>query len=164
MTDDAPGGVVETLLEDARWAEVGLPAIAEAGVRAVLGAVGRDPDRHEVSLLACSDARIASLNAAFRGRAVPTNVLSWPAFAGDVPDPEDEARLFLGDLALAFETCAAEAAAAGVPLAHHASHLVIHGTLHLLGHDHEEGAEADAMERIETKVLASLGIDDPYSR
>ena len=67
-------------------------------------------------------------------------------------------------MAIAYDTCAAEAAAAGVALADHATHLVVHGVLHLLGHDHEDDGEAEVMEALETKVLASLGIDDPYSR
>lgn len=168
MMDDPPPGLVEVILEDPRWAEINLADLAEIAGRAVLSAVGRDPDHHEVSLLACDDTRITALNAGFRGKPAPTNVLSWPAFDGEVPGagegPDAEDPLFLGDLALAWETCGREAAAAGMPLAQHASHLVVHGILHLLGHDHEAEAEAEAMEAIETKVLASLGIADPYSR
>ena len=96
-----------------------------------------------------------------------TNVLSWPAFAGGAPEEPPglpgEGPLFLGDLALAYETCLREAEAAGVPLADHVAHLVVHGVLHLLGHDHADDAEAEAMEDLETKVLASLGVANPYS-
>ena len=159
--------VVEALVEDARWTRRGLEAVAERAARAALAAVGRDPELHEIGLLACDDARIAELNAEFRGKAQPTNVLCWPAFAPPVPEEPPglpgEGPLFLGDLALGYETCAREAEAAGIPLADHAAHLVVHGVLHLLGHDHATDAEAEAMEALETNVLASMGIANPYS-
>jgi probable rRNA maturation factor len=132
-------------------------------VRAALAGVGRDPDRHEIALLACDDARIAALNADFRGKPQPTNVLSWPDFDGPAPAPGPD-RLFLGDIAIAYDTCAREAGSADVPLADHAAHLVVHAVLHLLGHDHGDDAEAEAMETLETNVLASMGIANPYSR
>ena len=95
-------------------------------------------------------------------------MLSWPAFDGPVPEEPPglpgEGPLFIGDIALGYETCAREAAEAGVALADHAAHLVVHGTLHLLGYDHADDAEAEAMEAIETKALASMGLADPYSR
>jgi probable rRNA maturation factor len=159
--------VVEAVVEDPRWEEAGIAAIAERAARAALAAAERDPDLHEIGLLACDDARIAALNADFRGKATATNVLSWPAFAAPVPEEPPglpgEGPLFLGDVALAYDTCLREAAEAGVSLADHAAHLVVHGTLHLLGYDHEQDAEAEAMEAMETKALASLGIADPYS-
>ena len=123
-------------------------------------------DQHEIGLLLTGDARMAELNAQFRAKPEPTNVLSWPAFAHDVPVPSGdpgEGPTFLGDIALAYETCAREAEAASIPLADHAAHLVVHGLLHLLGHDHALDAEADTMEEIETKVLASMGVANPYS-
>jgi probable rRNA maturation factor len=156
--------LVEAVVEDPRWEAAGIVTIAERAARAALAGAGRDPDRHEVALLLCDDARIAGLNADFRGRAAPTNVLSWPAFDGPVPDPGQDEPLFLGDLAVGFETCAREAAEAGIALADHAAHLVVHGVLHLLGHGHGDDAEAEAMEALETKVLASMGIANPYSR
>ena len=156
--------LVDVVIEDERWAAAGLPELAERAARAGLGLVGRDPDRHEVGLLGCDDKRIAVLNAEFRGKPQPTNVLSWPAFSGPVPEPAGAGRLFLGDLALAFDTCAREAEAAGIGLGDHAAHLVLHGLLHLLGHDHEEDAEAEAMEALESKILASMGIANPYTR
>jgi probable rRNA maturation factor len=160
--------VVETVVADPRWEAAGIAAIAERAARAALVAVGRDPELHEIGLLACDDARIAALNADFRGKPAPTNVLSWPAFAAPAPEEPPglpgEGPLFLGDIALAYETCAREAGEAGIALAEHAAHLVVHGTLHLLGHDHADDPEAEAMEAIETKALASMGIADPYSR
>jgi probable rRNA maturation factor len=162
-----PEPVVDALVEDGRWTEAGLEAVAERAARATLAAVGRDPELHEIGLLACGDARIAELNAAFRGKPQPTNVLSWPAFTPPVPEEPPglpgEGPLFLGDLALGYETCAREAAAAGIPLADHAAHLVVHGVLHLLGHDHADDPEAEAMEALETNVLASMGVANPYS-
>lgn len=158
--------LVDLVIEELRWEAAGIASIAEAAARRTLEAAGRDPARHELSLLACDDARIAALNADFRGKAKPTNVLSWPAFEGEVPAPaaDDPEPLFLGDLAMAYETCAREAEEAGIGLADHASHLVVHGLLHLLGYDHEMEDEADEMEMFETKILASLGVADPYSR
>ncbi len=151
---------VDLMLEDPRWKAGGLTRAAEAAA-AALAACGRDPERHEISLLACDDARIAALNAAHRGREAATNVLSWPAFGGTIPMPGAE-PLFLGDLALAYETCAREAEARGIGLAEHAAHLAVHGCLHLLGHDHAAEAEAGRMEALETKILATMGIANPY--
>lgn len=152
---------VDAVIEDARWEALGLPALAGRAAAAALAAAGLDPAAEEIALLAADDARIAELNAAWRGKEGPTNVLSWPA--AEAPAAPGEPR-FLGDLALAWETCAAEAAAAGISPADHVTHLVVHGVLHLLGHDHEDDAEAEAMEALERKVLASLGVADPYSR
>jgi probable rRNA maturation factor len=153
--------LVETAVEDPRWEPLGIAALAERAARAALEGAGVDPAGCEIGLLAAGDARIAALNAAFRGAAGATNVLSWPAAEG--PSAPGEPR-FLGDLALAWETCAAEAATAGVALADHVTHLVAHGTLHLLGFDHADDAGAAAMEALETNVLARLGVADPYRR
>jgi probable rRNA maturation factor len=156
--------VVDLVTEEPRWEIAGLAEVAERAARAALAAAGREPERHELSLLACDDARIAALNGTFRGRAAATNVLSWPAFAGAVPAAEGPDALFLGDVALAYETCAAEAAAADVTLADHAAHLVVHGVLHLLGHDHAAEDQAEAMEALEAKILATMGVANPYGR
>ncbi|MCB5424057.1 rRNA maturation RNase YbeY [Altererythrobacter sp. CC-YST694] len=118
-----------------------------------------------VSLIFTSDEEIHTLNREWRQRDKPTNVLSFPML-----DREDLLELapegppeLLGDIALAHETCAREAAEKGVPLGHHAAHLIVHGLLHLAGHDHEiSPADADAMEALETKALALMGIADPY--
>ncbi len=154
-----PHVLVETLIEDPRWEALGIEALAERVARAALSVAGLAPEACEVSLLAADDARIAALNATFRGVAGPTNVLSWPSDEG--PTAPDEAR-FLGNLALAYDTCLAEAGTAGIAPADHVAHLVTHGVLHLLGHDHADDAQAAAMEALETKILASLGIADPY--
>jgi probable rRNA maturation factor len=160
---------VEIVIEDDRWADAGLVPLAERAVTATLAHLGLDAADWEVVLLACDDARIAALNADFRGKPQPTNVLSWPSAergaeapgaAPAEPDPDDGPEL--GDLALAYDTCAREAAGAGLPFADHVTHLVVHGTLHLLGYDHERGPDGDLMERIEVEILASLGVPDPY--
>ncbi|MFT4026925.1 MAG: rRNA maturation RNase YbeY [Novosphingobium sp.] len=121
--------------------------------------------RLSASLLFADDAEVRELNRQWRAKDKPTNVLSFPmlergallALAADGP-PE-----LLGDVALALETCGREAAEKGIPLASHAAHLIVHGLLHLAGHDHEiSPAQADAMEALEIKALALMGLADPY--
>lgn len=121
--------------------------------------------RLSASLLFADDAEVHTLNREWRGKDKPTNVLSFPmlerpelaALPGDGP-PE-----LIGDIALALETCAREAEEKGVPLEAHAAHLIVHGLLHLAGHDHEiSPGDAAAMEALEIKALALLGIEDPY--
>lgn len=113
----------------------------------------------EITIVLADDASLRALNRAFRAKDKPTNVLSFPAPAAPrVPG----AAIPLGDVILAFETLAAEAAAAGKPMADHLSHLVVHGVLHLLGFDHETKGDAAVMEPLETRVLAGLGVPDPY--
>jgi probable rRNA maturation factor len=123
--------------------------------RALAGAAQSEGVAGEVSLLLGDDAAIAALNQEWRGKAGPTNVLSFPA----APPVQG----FLGDIALAAETIAAEAEFQGKSFSAHASHLVVHGFLHLLGYDHETAPEAEAMEGRERAILLSLGIDDPYA-
>ena len=106
-------------------------------------------------VLLTDDAQVADLNRRFRGQDKPTNVLSFPSRL----NPEAH----LGDVALAFGVCVAEAEAQGKPLAHHLQHLVAHGVLHLVGYDHETDAEALEMEGLERVVLAGLGVPDPYA-
>ena len=108
----------------------------------------------DVVILLTNDETVRDLNGRFRGKDRPTNVLSFPA-------PEN-AQPHLGDIVLAHGVCAAEARAQGKPFADHLSHLVIHGILHLMGHDHEADDEAEAMEAKERTLLAALGIPDPY--
>ena len=124
-----------------------------------------------MSLLACDDARIANLNADFRDKPAPTNVLSWPEedlspdTAGGVPSaptPDPTGTFGLGDIAIAYDTCAREAAEQGKPLAAHVTHLLVHGTLHLLGYDHVRDPDATRMEALEVEILGKLGLPDPY--
>jgi probable rRNA maturation factor len=128
-------------------------ALTRKTAEAVL-ALERLADRNLVVLLT-SDIAVRALNAEFRRQDKPTNVLSFPA----PPNPEQH----VGDVALAYETCAREAAEQGKPLAHHLQHLVAHGVLHLLGYDHMSDPEAEEMEGLERMVLAGLGVPDPYA-
>ncbi len=164
--------LVDTLTEDQHWNEIGLEKLAEAACRTTLSHLGVRPDRFEISLLGCNDARIAALNADFRGKPQPTNVLSWPAEDRAAATPGGQPGLpnvdaegppqELGDIAIAFETCRREAEAAGKPLNDHVSHLLVHATLHLLGYDHIRDEDAAVMEGIEVGVLALMGLPDPY--
>ena len=157
----------DVMIEDDRWAEAGIEALAERSCAAALAHLGHGDAGFEVAVLACDDARIAALNADFRGKPQPTNVLSWPSEergaetpGGQPLAPEDEE---LGDIAISYDTCSAEALAAGKTLGDHATHLIVHGLMHLLGYDHETDADAALMEGLETEILAKLGIEDPYS-
>jgi probable rRNA maturation factor len=120
----------------------------------------------EVSVKFTDDAEVRSLNAAYRSKDKPTNVLSFPMFEADLLDglvAADGGEVLLGDIVLAAGTCAREAKEKGISVRDHGAHLVVHGTLHLLGYDHEQGdEEAEAMEKAERRALASLGIADPY--
>jgi probable rRNA maturation factor len=119
-------------------------------------ASGGGPGAGEVTVVLAGDALVHRLNRTYRGKDEPTNVLSFPAGAHAAPE-----RL-LGDVVIALETTRTEARAAGKPLAEHLAHLVIHGVLHLLGHDHERPGPARRMERLEARLLAGFGIADPY--
>ncbi|MCZ0812785.1 MAG: rRNA maturation RNase YbeY [Pseudomonadota bacterium] len=165
--------LTDTILEDERWQAVDLATLAETASRAALDHLGLDPDAWEIALLGCDDARIAALNADFRDRPAPTNVLSWPAL--DIAPPAPGARPVppapesgqdgdnaLGDIAIAFDTCQHEAAASGKSLPDHVTHLVVHGVLHLLGYDHIRDPDATLMERTEAAILGKLGVSDPY--
>lgn len=121
--------------------------------------------RLAASLLLTSDAEIQALNREWRERDKPTNVLSFPMLAREdlLGLPTEGPPELLGDVALAHETCAREAADKGIALEDHAAHLIVHGLLHLAGHDHEISADdAATMEALETKALALMGIADPY--
>ncbi len=165
--------LVDLVIEDARWDEDALAALCERAARASLVHLGHDPRGFEIALLACDDARIAALNAEFRGKPAATNVLSWPTWDlsaeedGEAPEPPEtgtaDAPEPLGDIALAYETCAREAIEQGKSLEAHLTHLVVHSTLHLLGFDHIRDKDAALMEKTETEILAQLGVADPYA-
>lgn len=145
-------GTIEVEIEADDWT-VALPdveAMVERAAGAALGAV-----QGNVVVLLTDNEAVRDLNARFRDKDRPTNVLSFPA-------PESAAP-HLGDIVLAFGVCAAEAEAQGKALADHLSHLVVHGVLHLLGRDHEDDAEAEAMEAEEREILAGIGVADPYA-
>lgn len=151
---------IDIIIEAERWTSLAdVETIARTAARAALDAPRNSAG---VTILLTDDTRMRRLNADFRGKDKPTNVLSFPAAPPPRGLPASE-TLFLGDVALGYETCAAEASADGKTLRDHLSHLVVHGLLHLMGYDHETAAEADDMERRERAILASLGIADPYS-
>ncbi len=143
--------MIEVEIEDEAWTAAVPDAVAvvERAATVALGAVEGD-----VVVLLTDDAAVHDLNLRFRDRDRPTNVLSFPAAESAAPH--------LGDLVLALGVCAAEAAAQGKSLADHLTHLTVHGVLHLLGRDHVEEVEAEAMEAEERTLLASLGVADPY--
>jgi probable rRNA maturation factor len=119
----------------------------------------------EVSVRLTDDAEVQTLNREYRHKDKPTNVLSFPMVQPDLLEGlanSDDGEVLLGDIVLARETCAREAEEKSVTFADHATHLIVHGTLHLLGYDHQGDSEAEAMEALERAILATLGIDDPY--
>ncbi|PVA09190.1 rRNA maturation RNase YbeY [Pelagivirga sediminicola] len=161
--------LTDVMIEDRRWRALDLEALAECAARAALEHLALEPGRFEISVLACNDARIAALNEDFRGKPQPTNVLSWPSDergapkAGGAPNlPRPGIESELGDIAIAYDTCAREAGLSGKPLADHATHLIVHAVLHLLGYDHVRDEDATLMEACEVAILGKLGIADPY--
>lgn len=121
--------------------------------------------RLSASLVFTSDEEVNALNREWRQRDKPTNVLSFPMIEREdlIRLEPDGPPVLLGDVALAYETCAREAAEKGIPIEHHTAHLILHGLLHLAGYDHELGPdEAEAMEALEVKALALVGVADPY--
>ncbi len=160
--------VVDTVVES--WPRHDWSALAE---RAVLAGVEASPDARlirssatiEVSVRLTSDAEVQTLNRQYRQQDKPTNVLSFPMVQPDLIESlgnTDDGEVLLGDIVLALETCEREATEKGVPLADHAAHLIVHGVLHLLGHDHMDEAQADVMEAIETAAMIALGLHAPY--
>jgi probable rRNA maturation factor len=157
----------DILIEDDRWpgALDDSAALALACRRAALAFEPRLAAG--ATLLLADDATLRDLNLRFRGKDQPTNVLSFPAFpafpalqpgqAGGDPG-------FLGDIAIAYETCEREAGALSIAFRDHLAHLIVHGLLHLVGYDHETDDDADRMEQLETRILAAIGAADPYAR
>ncbi|MFM6853302.1 MAG: rRNA maturation RNase YbeY [Sphingopyxis sp.] len=170
------------LAEQARWEEIGAQAVAAALLATPHRALADGAAMVEVSIRLTSDAQVQGLNAQWRGKDKPTNVLSFPqmdaalivAMASDAGDGADEesaednwaddaGEILLGDIILAAETCIREAGEKGISIEAHATHLVVHGMLHLLGYDHIDDGEAVAMEDLERSIMASLGHADPYA-
>ncbi|RMF12871.1 MAG: rRNA maturation RNase YbeY [Alphaproteobacteria bacterium] len=151
-----------------------MESVAENAARAALAdnrftAQGADFAGFEIAVALADDTLVRDLNARHRGRATATDVLSFPAV--ERPDAEwlvaaggkGGEAMPLGDVIIARETAIRDARALGLPLAHHLAHLVIHGVLHCLGYDHRQDAEAEEMEALERRILARLGIPDPYA-
>ena len=153
---------IDFLTEDDAW--LALPereAVAHRAVTAVFEVLGTPEPSAELSIVFTGDATVAELNRTWRGKPEPTNVLSFPApramgkGAGEWPRT-------LGDIVLAAGVVAAESQAQGKPLENHTAHLIIHGVLHLLGHDHADDETAETMEQLEIRAMAQLGLPDPY--
>lgn len=120
----------------------------------------------EISVRLADDEEVQALNRQYRSKDKPTNVLSFPMVQDDLLDGldnSDDGEVLLGDIILARGVCEREAADKGVTPSEHATHLIVHGTLHLLGYDHIEDSEAEAMEDLERAALRTMGIDDPYA-
>lgn len=152
---------IDILIETGGWPdETALETLVRRAVEAAWSNLRLKPAESELSVVFTDDASIQELNAEWRGKDKPTNVLSFPAFpvrAGEQPGP------MLGDIVIARETVEREAAEEGKPFADHLSHLVVHGFLHLLGYDHETDGEAEEMEGREREILHALAIPDPYA-
>ena len=159
------------LSREAPWPDGDWEALATRAARAAVEATPHGdllttPALVEISVRLTSDAEVRQLNRQYRDKDRPTNVLSFPMIQPDLLDTvaqnSDDGEVLLGDIVLAHDVCAAEAAEKGVAMADHATHLIVHGTLHLLGYDHQADAEAEGMEGVERAVLSGLGIADPY--
>jgi probable rRNA maturation factor len=147
-----------------RWEALVRSAAEAAIAESAFPQLARSKRLVELSVRLTGDDEVKALNSQWRGKDKPTNVLSFPqaepTALGNVRD--DGPELMLGDLVLARGVCASEAAEKKVPLENHASHLIVHGTLHLLGYDHQDDRSAEEMESREVRALARLGIADPY--
>jgi probable rRNA maturation factor len=160
--------VVELTAEN--WPEHDWQALADRAAAAALAAspqagLGDTDATIEIAVRMTSDDEVQTLNRQYRQQDKPTNVLSFPMVQPDLIDSlsnTDDGEILLGDIVLAYGVCAREAAEKHVSLEDHAAHLIVHGVLHLLGHDHMNDVDADAMEAIERAALASLGLHDPY--
>ena len=157
---------VEPVWEDSDW-----QALCDKAVRAALN-VAPYPRLIETSATVCISIRFAdnaevhALNRDYRGKDNPTNILSFPMVQPDMLEivaNTDDGEILLGDMILAQKTCANEAIEKAITLPQHVAHLIVHGTLHLLGFDHMDDPEAETMEALEVKALASMGLPNPYS-
>ena len=156
----APAVAADILIEAGDWPnEALLRQLVDRAIEATLAALRPDlAPSAEISLVFTDDTHMRALNRRYRGKDSPTNVLSFPA----APIDRRQLSPLLGDIVLAFQTVAAEAAATRLAPDAHATHLIVHGFLHLLGYDHEDEHSATVMEGLETAILASLGIADPH--
>lgn len=147
---------IEVEIEADDWLRAlpNVAAVVQRAAEAALAAPDLEIADTTVTVLLTDDAEVRTLNRDHRRQDKPTNILSFPA--------HETALGHLGDLALAYETCAREAGEQGKPLQHHLTHLVVHGVLHLTGWDHQADDEAEAMEQLEREVLAGLDVPDPY--
>lgn len=162
---------IDVSMENTAWRDAlpGAPAIAQKAASVAFRLACEDggpaPAQAEASLVLADDTLVRRLNREYRGQDKATNVLSFAGMDGNGgPKNGDASRpVLLGDLIVAFETTVAESAQSGKTLADHFCHLIVHGMLHLLGYDHQTGAQAERMEGLEVRILAELGIGDPYA-
>jgi probable rRNA maturation factor len=146
-----------------RWGELARSAASAAIAESAFPELAEGPRPVEISVRLAGDEEVQQLNAQWRGKDKATNVLSFPmAEAEDLQSPNGR-ELMLGDIILARGVCVAEAADKAISVDRHAAHLVVHGTLHLLGYDHGDDRQAADMEARETRALARIGIADPYA-
>lgn len=148
------------------WQAIADAAVAAAFAFSSHGSLANAAFSLSLSINLSVDEEVRTLNSQWRGKNKPTNVLSFPMLDADEMAAlafTDDGEVLLGDMILAHGVCVREAAEKGILLADHVTHLIVHGTLHLLGYDHIDDAEADHMEGIEIKALASLGLANPYS-
>ncbi|MGF7147255.1 putative rRNA maturation factor [Sphingomonas zeicaulis] len=159
------------LLQDADWPDttdwdtLATQAVTAAVTQTPHGFLASASFAVEVSVKLAGNEEVRALNAAYRDKDRPTNVLSFPMVQPDLIESltnSDDGEVLLGDIVLAQGVCEAEAEERGITLEAHATHLIVHGTLHLLGYDHQGTDEAEAMEALERTALAGLGIADPY--
>ncbi len=148
------------------WDMIGTNAAAAAVAQTPFGNLTDADAVIEIAVRLTDNAEVHQLNAQYRGKDKPTNVLSFPMIEPDLIDAltqnSDDGEVILGDIVLAHGVCAAEAEEKGFTVEQHATHLIVHGVLHLLGYDHQGDSEAEAMESMERAALETLGIPDPY--
>lgn len=163
---DTPAPVIDIAISDPDWtqwrSETQIHELAQSAISAAIE-IGHISPFDELSLALVSDEEIASLNAQYRNKTGPTNVLSFPSAKPESAKPVSDTPVLLGDIVLAHQTIFKQADAQGKTKSDHFTHLLIHGLLHLCGFDHEDEADAHEMEAKETLILKSLGIADPYA-
>ncbi|MET0245549.1 MAG: rRNA maturation RNase YbeY [Sphingomonas sp.] len=151
---------------DADWEAIATRAASAALAQSAFGEWATWPVSIEVAVRLTSDDEVHVLNRNYRKKDKPTNVLSFPMIQPDlleaVTQNSDDGEVLLGDIVLAHGVCAAEAVERGISTVDHAAHLIVHGTLHLLGYDHQGDHEAEVMEDMERVALRELGLHDPY--
>ena len=154
----------EVLIVAECWgAEPDAATIVHRAIETAASMVDADTADAELAVMLTDDAGIQTLNKNWRGQDKPTNVLSFPALQPTGGQSSDDGPRMLGDIAIAWETTRREADDEQKPFDHHLSHLAVHGFLHLVGYDHENDVDAEAMEHLERDILAALGIADPYA-
>jgi probable rRNA maturation factor len=151
------------VVADCWQTEADVESVIHRAIATAAEMIEADVDEAELAVMLTDDAGIRTLNSNWRGIDKPTNVLSFPALQPTGPRGPDDAPRMLGDIASAYQTTRKEADDEQKPFDHHLSHLAVHGFLHLIGYDHEKDDDAEAMEALETEILAQLGIPDPYA-